>query len=288
MAVATSSPACLAEIFKPIDTLKASEPLSDSLKNFLDVAMKVAQIDEAIMKARASAPSSEDSEAFKWHEVSIKALLWTRSSLVEQQGNALGQLKGSVVSQHTSAFAPCPTLAQKIPSSTLSAEAVPFSPAAPKSTAQDTVKSSKALSPSQVGAKVAAGEMSVGSLRDDLECLKKYDAKQCLIVRRIKRLGLGSPDILREHFSSFGGVKETLISHSFEKKSAKCRADRVRPAALGFIVMDSVDGAQAVLNKGPVFMIGGVDVEVKIFEPLDVFQHKEGSDTKPSGLKTFQ
>merc|ERR1719199_2138612 len=111
--------------------------------------------------------------------------------------------------------------------------------------------------------------MSVGSLRDDLERLKEYDARQCLIVRRIKRLGLRSAEILRQYFSGFGGVKEMLISHSFEKKSAKCRADRVRPAALGFLVMNSVDGAQAALRAGPIIMIGEVDVEVKEFEPVE-------------------
>jgi len=272
----------MAEILKPIETIKAGEPLGSNLKNFLEVAMKVAQIDEAIMKARASAPSQEDSEALKWHEVSIKALMWTRSSLVEQQGNALGQLKNSVVSQQPSA------LRFGEPVSSLSATAKPFSPPAPKPKAEAQVKLSKALTPAQVGAKVVAGEMSVGSLRDDLERLKEYDAKQCLIVRRIKRLGLGSPEILREHLSAFGGVKEMLISHSLEKKSAKCRADRVRPAALGFVVMNSVDGAQAALNAGPSLMIGGVDVEVKIFEPLDAFQQKESLETKPSGLKSFQ
>jgi len=270
----------MAEILKPIETIKAGEPLGSNLKNFFEVAMKVAQIDEAIMKARASAPSQEDSEALKWHEVSIKALMWTRSSLVEQQGNALGQLKNSVVSQQPSA------LRFGEPVSSLSATAKPFSPPAPKPIAE--AKLSKALTPSQVGAKVVAGEMSVGSLRDDLERLKEYDAKQCLIVRRIKRLGLGSPEILREHLSAFGGVKEMLISHSLEKKSAKCRADRVRPAALGFVVMDSVKGAQAALKAGPTLMIEGVDVEVKVFEPLDLLQQKETSATKPTGLKSFQ
>jgi len=80
----------MAEILKPIETIKAGEPLGSTLKNFLEVAMKVAQIDEAIMKARASAPSQEDSEALKWHEVSIKALMWTRSSLVEQKAMLWG------------------------------------------------------------------------------------------------------------------------------------------------------------------------------------------------------
>jgi len=150
------------------------------------------------------------------------------------------------------------------------------------------VKSSKQLTPSQAGAQVAAGEMSVGSLRDDLECLKKYDAQQCLIVRRIKRLGLGSPEILREHFSRFGGVKDMLISHSLEKKSAKCRADRVRPAALGFIVMTSVEGAQAALQAGPTLMIGNVDVEVKIFEPIEALHKPDCFESQSSGLKSFQ
>lgn len=282
MAVALTSPTCMAEILKPIETIKAGEPLGSNLKNFLEVAMKVAQIDEAIMKARASAPSQEDSEALKWHEVSIKALMWTRSSLVEQQGNALGQLKNSVVSQQPSA------LPFGEPVSSLSATAKPFSPPAPKPKAEAQVKLSKALTPAQVGAKVVAGEMSVGSLRDDLERLKEYDAKQCLIVRRIKRLGLGSPEILRDHFSGFGGVKETLISHSFEKKSAKCRSDRVRPAALGFIIMDSVDGARTALKAGPTLMISGVDVEVKAFQALDVLQQKESPEKRTCNLKSFQ
>jgi len=288
MAAVLANPTSIAELLKPIDTIKVGEPLGDSLKNFLEIAMKVAQIDEAVMSARASAPSQEDSEAFKWHEVSIKALMWTRSSLVEQQGNALGQLKNFSVSQRTSVLSPSPFVQLEVPASSLSATAAPFSPAAPKPSADARVKSYKKPTPAQVGARVVAGDMSVGSLRDDLELLKQYDAQQCLIVRRIKRLGLESPDILRQHFSGFGGVKEMLISHSFEKKSAKCRADRVRPAALGFIVMDSVDGAQAALRAGPTLMIGNVDVEVNIFEPLEALQQRDSVETQPSGLKSFQ
>jgi len=247
--------------------------------------MKVAQIDEAIMSARASAPSQEDSEAFKWHEVSIKALMWTRSSLVDQQSAALGKLKNSASSQQVSV--PPSAVPSRVPASSSSPTATPVSPV-PKPSSDAWVRSSKLLTPSQVGAKVAAGDMSVGSMRDDLERLKEYDAQQCLIVRRIKRLGLGSPEILRQHFSGFGNVKEMLISHSFEKKSAKCRADRVRPAALGFIIMDSVEGAQAALRAGPTLMIGDVDIEVHIFEPVEALQQRDRADAQPSGLKSFQ
>jgi len=270
MAVVAANPSSIAASLKPTQAIMTSnvagEPLCDSLKDFLEVAVKMAQIDEAIMSARASAPSQEDSEALKWHEVSIKALMWTRVSIAEQQSNALGQLKSLAVSQRPLA----PTLSAAPES--LSATAAPLALARPKSRADAEERSSKLITPAQAGARVAKGELNAGSLRDDLERLKEYGAQQCLIVRRIKRLGLGSPEILRKHFSSFGGVKEMLIAHSFEKKSTKCRADRLRPAALGFIVMDSIAGAQAALRAGPTLMIGDVDVEVKIFEPFEQLQ----------------
>jgi len=287
MASILANATSMSAILKPVDISKTGQPLGDSLKNFLDVAMKVAQIDEAILGARASAPSQDDSEVFKWHEVSIKALMWTRSSLLEQQGNALGQLKDAAVSQRSPVLSSSTIIRSETPAYSSSETTVQLSSSA-KSSAVGRLKSSKSLTPAQVGAKVAAGDMSVGSLRDDLERLKEYDSQQCLIVRRIKRLGLGSPEILREHFSSFGDVQEMLISHSFEKKSAKCRADRVRPAALGFIVMDSVEGAQAALRAGPTLMVRDVDVEVNIFEPLEALQQRDVVETQPSGLKSFQ
>jgi len=291
MAVLAANPSLIAEFLKPTGGIKASSlagaPLGESLKNFLEVAMQMAQIDEAITSARASAPSQEDTEASKWHEVSIKALTWTRSSVAEQQGIALGQLKHLAVSQWSSAL-PSPQVSSATPSFFNSATASPFSPIASKPGADAMARSSKILTPAQAGTQVVKGELNVGSLRDDLERLKEYDVQQCLIVRRIKRLGLGSPEILRKQFSSFGGVKEMLISHSFEKKSARCRADRVRPAALGFVIMDSVDGAQAALRAGPTIMIGDVDVEVKIFESLEQLQQRDGADAQPSGLASFQ
>jgi len=284
MAVVAANPSSIAEFLKPTEGIKGSSlaaaPLGDSLKNFLEVAMQIAQIDEAITSARASAPSQEDTEASKWHEVSIKALIWTRSSIAEQQGIALGQLKNLAVSQRSSSL-PSQQVSTATPLFSMSATAAPFPPIVSKPRADAQVRSSKLLTPAQAGTQAAKGELNVGSLRDDLERLKEHDTQQCLIVRRIKRLGLGSPEILRKHFSSFGVVKEMLISHSFEKKSAKCRADRVRPAALGFIIMDSVDGAQAVLRAGPTIMIGDVDVEVKIFESLEQIQQRDGADAQP-------
>lgn len=265
------------------------EQVGDSLKNFLDVAMKMAQIDEAVRSARASAPPPEDKEAQKWHEVSIKALMWTRSSFAEQQSSALGELKGLVKQKRCASLPPKPVTAPISPSFALSAKATTFSPKMMPTCAKVPACPPGVLTPAVAGARVAAGEMGVGSLRDDLERLKEFDPKQCLIVRRIKRLGLGSPDILRNYFASFGVVAEVLIAHSFEKKSTKCRADRLRPAALGFVVMGSVQGAEAALQAGPTLMIRSVDVNVQIFESFDELQQRADTEQDASSpIANFQ
>jgi hypothetical protein len=264
-------------LFEPVSTTKASgttdELFAASLQEFLEVALKMAQIDEAVATSKSNTPSPEDSEARKWHEVSLRALEWTRSSVLAQQGSALGQLKELAGGAKASLSI----------ESTLRAEAVPFAPAASKK-----MTPAKQISPTQAGALVASGAQSVGSLRDDLEKLREYDPKQCLIVRRIKRLGLESPTLLREHLNHFGEVAEILVAHSFEKKSAKCRADRLRPAALGFVVMSSVESAEAVLRGGATHMIGGIDINVKAFSAFEDLDKNAGGHDDAVALANFQ
>merc|ERR1719375_151323 len=55
------------------------------------------------MNATANAPPSQAVEAQKWHEVSVRALHWTRSSLAAQQDSSLSQLKDAVLSRRASA-----------------------------------------------------------------------------------------------------------------------------------------------------------------------------------------
>merc|ERR1719217_369464 len=55
------------------------------------------------MSATANAPPPEACEAQKWHEVSVRALQWTRSSLAAQQDSSLSQLKDAVLSRRASA-----------------------------------------------------------------------------------------------------------------------------------------------------------------------------------------
>merc|ERR1719310_1650409 len=166
------------------------------------------------MSAAANAPPPQASEAQKWHEVSVRALQWTRSSLASQQDSSLCQLKDAILYSRVSVAPVTDSVVEKA----VFAKPLPaqLAPAPAACTAQRA-------------AVAAAGLQSVGSLRDDLEKLKEYENERCLIVRRIKRLGLSSPALLRKHFEDYGTVTEVLVAHSFERKSAKCRVDRVRP-----------------------------------------------------------
>merc|ERR1719161_1855327 len=83
-----------------------------------------------------------------------------------------------------------------------------------------------------------------GSLRQDLELLRQRQPECVIIVRKIKRLGFESPQVLNDHFSQYGEVKELLVAHSHIKPTAKRPNGRVRPAALGFIVMATEQAAE--------------------------------------------
>jgi len=200
------------------------------LADLVGVAAELARMDEMLAQAEASAPAS--AEARKWHEVSVQALVWSREALAERQNNLLVQMK--VLSQ-----VGCADKAVAVSSESIVAQT--YSPTQPEA----------ALSLEAVESETAV----VGSLRADLERLRGYSKEQCLLVRKIKRLGLESPQKLRTHFERYGAVSEVLVAHSFEKPSAKRRNGRMRPAAIGFIVMAADAAATAILATGESHMI---------------------------------
>lgn len=286
--------------------------VAGALKSFLEIAVKVAQVDEAAMRTAAEAPPPELAEAQKWHGLSVKALEWTRSSLAAQQDGALGQLRGLLEAQQPPplpAPAPVAVPAQQPLSPAMSLASAPTSAGSSLSTPElnlrtppgtwypspaiahkevpysSSVRPSVPPSPAQRAAFAAAGLEKIGSLRDDLERLKHFPPARCLIVRRIKRLDLRSPALIKERLSSFGTVTEVLVAHSFERKSTKCRVDRVRPAALGFVIMGSEEDAKAVLAAGPTIWVGDVDVNVSEFEP---FECMKGADESTPSFEPFE
>merc|ERR1719281_1541313 len=115
-----------------------------------------------------------------------------------------------------------------------------------------------------------------GSLRQDLELLRQRQPEHVIIVRKIKKLGFESPQLLDEHFSQYGEVKELLVAHSHVKATAKRPNGRVRPAALGFVVMANEEGVQSAFKAGANQMIYGHAIELASFESFDC--HYAGED----------
>lgn len=217
----------------PTSGASATKDMPQLLSELVRVATEISRTDQMIKNAAASAPL--ESEAQKWHEVSLRALGWSRDALAEQQDNILTQMKRILQPSATVAPAACEP-----------------------STNEPVVKE-------------PAGFEHVGSLRGDLEKLRSYEPACCILVRKLKQLGVGSPDKLRGYFSRFGGVMDVLVAHSLEKPCAKRPNGRVRPASLGFVVMESAALAQTILAGGEVRTMdledGHYEIVLQRYEP---------------------
>lgn len=108
------------------------------------------------------------------------------------------------------------------------------------------------------------------TLRAHLRSLIKVECSRVLIVRKINRLGFGSPDLLKDYYSWYGGVERVLVAHSrVQVASSNNRghnSSRVRPSGLGFIVMKKTEDAQAILAEGPTQEVYGAEIRVQQFE----------------------
>jgi hypothetical protein len=87
------------------------------------------------------------------------------------------------------------------------------------------------------------------TMRHNLQDLENMDHNRILLVRKINRLGIESPDFLEAHFSQYGKVELILAPHSHVKLHSGT-GWRLRPTCLGFIVMSKVSEAQAILAMG--------------------------------------
>lgn len=209
------------------------------LQDLVKVVQELAHMDAMLIEAETNSPETE--EAQKWHDVSLRALMWSREALAERQATVLANIKARVET---------PPMLSTTSSCKLEAER--------------TTMATQAVS--------LQDKTLVGSLRNDLERLKMYDRERCLLVRNIKKLGLSSQQRLQAHFERYGAVSEVLVAHSFEKPSAKRRLGRVRPATKGFVVMEESAAARAVLEAGEAHMVEDDDqlheVIVQHFNPF--------------------
>jgi len=114
------------------------------------------------------------------------------------------------------------------------------------------------------------------TLRTFLRDLSLVDDRRVLTLRKISRLGLDSPKLLETYLSKFGKVERIMISHTLSKTPGPLgeQKTRLRPAALGFALMATVEDAQAALNYETAHVACGVAICVTPFQSHNV----EGTD----------
>lgn len=220
------------------------------IQELVKIVLEISKMDEMLEKVQSGVPEGE--QAQKWHEVSIRALAWSREALATRQADLLVQMQRMSQGQLGKVAKPTPT-----PSPAAQTPTACGAPPAAALTTQAELRSD--------------GAEHVGSLRNDLEKLKAYAPGCCILVRRIKQLGLHSPERLRDYFSRFGEVENILVAHSFEKPSSKRRQGRIRPAALGFVVMGSQSAAEEIFSQDEWHVVGeGEDscrIQAQRYEP---------------------
>jgi len=234
-------------------TAKTASTVASSLLELTEVASQLARVDVMLAQITESVP--EDESAKRYHDISLQALQCSRKMLLEKQAQCLEGL-GALIGS---------------PSKDTEKEAKPGLESAPASTTwkgwgkADIEAVPEFVPPADIASKL----IGCGSLRLDLELLRERSPECVIIVRRIKQLGFESPQLLDQHFSQFGEVKELLVAHSHVKPTAKRPNGRVRPAALGFVVMASEEAAQKAFKAGADQLLGEYAIELAPFNSFD-------------------
>jgi hypothetical protein len=244
---------------KAPDTACNAQLVPALLLELVTIVAQISQLDAMFDKVKGSAPAA-GSEADKWHQVSVQALETSRKYMVEQQASLFQRIaNASGTPSHVS-------LPAKSDGATTSEnkkeDAIPE---------RKEVTAPPGLDPSVPDLKAGpATETDGNSLRNYLEKIKMQTPGCALLVRKIKALGFESPEHLRAHCEQFGKVAEVLVSHCITKPSPKRAKGRIRPAALGFVIMASPEDADAVFAQGEhqsiAFRDGSVTVEVQRFK----------------------
>lgn len=245
------------------------------LFELVTIVSQLSQLDSMSDKVKGSAPEA-GSEADKWHQVSVQALETSRKYMVEQQTSLLKRLAnvtGTPIPVQAANVAPQP-LKEHAPVTQVSCASPPgLAPPPgldmPEDRLEETVPKSLI---SEEG----------HSLRTDLEKIKLYEPGRALLVRKIKPLGFDSAEHLRKNFEKYGQVTEVLVSHCITKPSAKRANGRVRPAALGFVVMASPEDADKVFANGEqqLIKVNGTTVGVEVTRFRDGSQEGSEADSE--------
>lgn len=241
--------------------LLGDRPMDKLLAELAGIASQVASVDAVLTRTAQAAPPV-GSEAEQWHNLASQTARWTRQALVERQQRCLAQLREAMVA---APLTNCKATADQ--RTLLEVATQPAQNQAPRAS-PGVCRHEVFHRPDARGSKKNVAADGDGSMKKGLESLRDYDADRVLIVRKIKKLGFESPELLRKYFSQFGGVKDVHVANSMMKPSAKRPTGRLRPAALGFVVMASADAAQAALAHGSSHTVCSVQIEVSDFSPF--------------------
>jgi len=113
------------------------------------------------------------------------------------------------------------------------------------------------------------------TLRTHLQELEHIDCNRVILVRKINKLGFAASATLEQHYSRFGNVERVLVAHSKVRVQDPRHPPRKRPAGLGFLVMSTVEEAQAILDLGEDQYVMSSKVHVRQFENRHVAQEEE-------------
>lgn len=237
---------------KPFESTANTTPAL--LLELVTIVTQIAQLDAMFDKISENVPEA-GSEAVKWHQVSVQALETSRKYMIEQQMSLIQRLANA-----TGAEVPVQSGNVALEPPRKDVPVVNAAVAPPPGLAM-TENGQETANPQSGSPKPAiSGECS--SLRTDLEKIKMYEPGRVLLVRKIKPFGFESEDHLRTYFQTFGHVTEVLVSHCITKPSAKRANGRVRPAALGVVVMGSLEDANHVFALGEQHSIPFQDTSV--------------------------
>lgn len=119
---------------------------------------------------------------------------------------------------------------------------------------------SRSSSPTMLPAPTRDSSSDSGAkLSEVLNVLDFEDEANIFIVRRISKLGYGAHDSLSQFFGLFGSIRRVLLLPS------RGRGDsRVRPASMGFIVMDAAADCARICSA-ETYTVNGVNVQVQKF-----------------------
>lgn len=120
-------------------------------------------------------------------------------------------------------------------------------------------------------AKMSKPENSVQEAMDDslashLRELAALDSGRVLMVRKINHLGSDAATLLKAYFAKFGTVDQVLMSAT----RSPAKPGRLRPATIGFFVMETTEVVQAILAHGAEHTLAGVTINVSAFESHSV------------------